>query len=224
MTLKSVNPTYAAAKKTRLYTRDLSNGGRLDIVTQPISPSVDAIPREVAQAFESVILCVTDLREEDPDSAVSLRRLNRTRDSEGVWREIINAAIPRITHLFPKLKHDERTAYICPVIGGARAGFRLGYVVAWDAKDALEVAEYMAGGRTSVCLDLYSAAGGWLGGRAAGDLSYSDVVGGTDKYRRIIEGENLLREVKAIPGAETPETEDSEFPAAKLIETFTKLT
>lgn len=224
MTLKSVNPTYAAAQKTRLYTRDLSNGGRLDIVTQPISPSVDAIPREVTQAFESVILCVTDLREEDPDSAGSLRRLNCTRDSEGVWREIINAAIPRIIRLFPKLKHDERTAYICPVIGGARAWFRLGYVVAWDAENALDVAEYMAGGRTNICLDLYSAAGGWLGGRAVGDLSYSDVVGETDKYRRIIEGEDLLREVKAIPEAETPETEDLERPAAKLIETFTKLT
>ena len=224
MTLKSVNPTYAAAQKTRLYTRDLSNGGRLDIVTQPISPSVDAIPREVAQAFESVILCVTDLREEDPDSAVSLKRLNRTRDSEGVWREMINAAIPRIIHLFPKLKHDERTAYICPVIGGARAGFRLGYVVAWDAEDALETAEYMAGGRTSISLDLYSAAGGWLGGRAVGDLSYSDVVGETDKYRRIIEGEDLLREVKAIPGIESSQPQDHELPGAELLETFTKLT
>lgn len=224
MTLKSVNPTYAAAQKTRLYTRDLSNGGRLDIVTQPISPSVDAIPREVAQAFKSVILCVTDLREEDPDSAVSLKRLNRTRDSEGVWREMINAAIPRIIHLFPKLKHDECTAYICPVIGGARAGFRLGYVVAWDAEDALETAEYMAGGRTSISLDLYSAAGGWLGGRAVGDLSYSDVVGETDKYRRIIEGEDLLREVKAIPGIDSSQPQDHELPGAELLETFTKLT
>ena len=87
MTLKSVNPTYAAAQKTRLYTRDLGNGGRLDIVTQPISPSVDAIPRKVAQAFESVILCVTDLREEDPDRADLLKRLNRALDSEGVWRQ-----------------------------------------------------------------------------------------------------------------------------------------
>ena len=224
MTLKSVNPTYVAAKKTRLYAKDLDNGGRLDIVTQPISPSVDAIPREVAQAFESVILCVTDLREEDPARADLLKRLNRALDSEGVWREIINATTPRIIHLFPKLKDDERTAYICPIIGGARVWFRLGYVVAWDAKDALDVAEYMAGGRTNICIDLYSAAGGWLGGRTVGDLSYSDVVGDTDKYRRIIEGENLLREVKAIPGAETPETEDSEFPAAKLIETFTKMT
>mgnify|MGYP000059239417 CR=1 FL=1 len=224
MTLKSVNPTHTAAQKTRLYTRDLDNGGRLDIVTQPISPTVDAIPREVAQAFESVILCVTDLREEDPNSAVSLRRLNRTRDSEGVWRAIINAAVPRIIHLFPKLKDAERTAYICPVLGGARAGFRLGYVVAWDAEDARDVAEYMAGGRTNICLNLYSAAGGWLGGRTVGDLGYSDVVGETGKYRRIIEGEDLLREVRAIPGVETPEPEDLEYPAAKLIETFTKLT
>lgn len=223
MTLKSVNPTYAAAQKTRLYTRDLGNGGRLDIVTQPISPSVDAIPREVAQAFESVILCVTDLREEDPGAGLS-KRLNRSLDSEGVWRAIINAAVPRIIHLFPKLKHDERTAYICPVIGGARAGFRLGYVVAWDAEDALETAEYMAGGRTSICLNLYSAAGGWLGGRAVGDLSYSDVVGETGKYRRIIEGEDLLREMKAIPGVETPQPQDHELPGAKLLETFTKLT
>lgn len=223
MTLKSVNPTYTAAQKTRLYTRDLGNGGRLDIVTQPISPSVDAIPREVAQAFESVILCVTDLREEDPGAGLS-KRLNRTLDSEGVWRAIINAAVPRIIHLFPKLKHDERTAYICPVIGGARAGFRLGYVVAWDAEDARDVAEYMAGGRTSICLNLYSAAGGWLGGRAVGDLSYSDVVGETGKYRRIIEGEDLLREMKAIPGVETPQPQDHELPGAKLLEAFTKLT
>lgn len=223
MTLKSVNRTYAAAKKTRLYTRDLGNGGRLDIVTQPISPSVDAIPREVAQAFESVILCVTDLREEDPGAGLS-KRLKRTRDSEGVWRAIINAAVPRIIHLFPKLKDTERTAYVCPVIGGARAGFRLGYVVAWDAEDARDVAEYMAGGRTNICINLYSAAGGWLGGRTVGDLSYSDVVGETGKYRRIIEGEDLLREIKAIPGVETPEPEDLVYPAAKLIETFTKLT
>ena len=73
-------------------------------------------------------------------------------------------------------------------------------------------------------LDLYSAAGGWLGGRAVGDLSYSDVVGETDKYRRIIEGEDLLREVKAIPGIESSQPQDHELPGAELLETFTKLT
>ena len=58
----------------------------------------------------------------------------------------------------------------------------------------------------------------WLG-----HLSYSDVTGDTDAYRRVVEGENLVLAMEEHLGVEFPEPEDSEYPGTEILATFTKL-
>lgn len=223
MELKYVEPAYTVAEKRSLFTKTLDGNRRLDIVARPVNPCIGDYPYVIEQAFRSVIMCVTDLRKEDPALIGLLNRLSGELDSEDVQREILNAAPPRIIRPFPQLKQDGRTAYICPVISERGEGYRLGYVVAWQEEDALDVAEFMAGGRADIYVELLDFNGEYLRGYFLGDISYSDVLCETDSYQRIIEGEELRNAVVEQLGIEALEPQDPEFPGVELLETFTKL-
>lgn len=223
MKLEFVAPTYDVAEKHLKYTKTLGGNQRLDIIAQPINPCVTDIPGDIEEAFGPVILVVTDLEKEDPALKGVLNRLDHADDTEEVWEEILNAAAPRIRYLFPHLKDDPRTAYFCPIFSEGGEGYRRGYVVAWEREDALDVAEFMAGGRAGIYLDLLDYNGEYLGGDLLGDISYSDVLYETDAYRRIVEGETLALAMETHLGAKAPEPEDPEDPGAELLETFTKL-
>lgn len=219
--LKYVEPVYTVAEKHLLFTRTLDGNRRLDIIAQPLNTGI--MPPYIEQAFKSIVLCVPDLREEDPALIGLLERLKHELDSVDAQKEVLRAAAGRVIYMLPQLKDDTRTAYICPVVSEKGDGYRLGYVVAWEEADALDVAEYMAGGRVGIYLDLLDSNGEFLGGDLLGDLSYSDVLCETDSYRRIVEGENLTLAMETHLGIEAPEPEDPEFPGAELLETFTKL-
>jgi hypothetical protein len=223
MELKFVAPIYDVAEKHLKYTKTLDGNRRLDVIAQPINPCVTDIPGDIEQAFGSVILCVPDLREEDPALIGLLDRLKHELDSEDAQREVLHAVAGRIIHMFPQMKEEPRTAYICPVVSKKGEGYRLGYVVAWEEADALDVAEFMAGGRADIYVELLDFNGEYLRGYFLGDISYSDVLCETDSYRRIVEGEELRNAVAEQLGIEAPEPQDPEFPGMELLETFTKL-
>ena len=223
MALKFVSPAYTIAEKRSLFSKTLDGNRRLDIVARPVNPCIGDYPYVIEQAFKSVIMCVTDLRKEDLAIIGLLNRLSGELDSEDVQRGILNAILPMIIRPFPQLKQDGRTAYICPVISERGEGYRLGYVVAWQEEDALDVAAYMAGAWADIVLDLLDFNGGRLGGDFLGDLEYSNIDDDTDDYRRIVAGEMFRLAVEANLGIEAPEPEDPEFPGAELLETFTEL-
>ena len=221
--LKFSDPAYDEAEKRLLYMKTLAGGRRLDIVAHPINPSIGSIPSEVAEAFGSVLLNVTDLREDVLLAPDVWSDMYEGYYSESVHEVVLDAAVTQINERLPELKDDERTAYVCPIVASSGVGYRHGYVVAWEEADALTVAEFMAGGRAEIYLELESSGGAILGGDLLGDLSYLDVLCDTDTYRRIVAGEEFALAMETHLGIEAPEPEDTEFPGAGILSTFTKV-
>lgn len=223
MKLEFVAPVYTVAEKRLLFTRTLDGNQRLDITAQPINPCVGILPEAVEQAFKAVLLNEPGMRDEVLHKPAVWSALYKGADTEADHKAVLNLAAAKLAGKFPELKDDERTAYVCPIVAGAGAGYRHGYVVAWEREDALDVAEFMAGARADIYLDLLSYNGEFLGGELLGDLSYSDVESDTDNYRRIVEGENFALAMETHLGIEAPEPQDPEYPGAELLETFTKM-
>lgn len=227
MKFKYVGRAYkTVGDKCRLYEKTLDTGGRLDVTVQPHIPGVGYLPPAAGKAFESVILWVSCSREDTVLTPAVWAALYKGTDIENARAVLLDVAESRVICKFPELKDDPRTAYVCPVIAGSGAGYQHGYVVATDEADAHTFAEYLAGGRAEISLDVYSAVGGWLGGDRLGEVSYSDVVGDTDAYRRVVEGEGLVSAFGKLLDVKTPEPkdiEDPEYPAAEILKTFTKL-
>lgn len=146
MTLRYVDPTYTVAKKYFLNTSTSDAGGYLDNIAQPFDFAIEGMPPEVVEAFGSVILGTTDLKDEDWAAAGLSEHPHHLLGPEDMKSVVMKAIAPMIRHHLPQLKGAERTAYICPVISGGRVGYWRGYVVAWNKADALTIAEYIAGG------------------------------------------------------------------------------
>lgn len=146
MTLRYVDPTYTAAKKYFLNTSTSDAGGYLDNIAQPFNFAVEGMPPEVVEAFGSVILGTTDLKDEDWAAASLSEHPHHLLGPEDMKSVVMKAIAPMIRHHFPQLKGAEHTAYICPVISEGRVGYWRGYVVAWNKADALTIAEYIARG------------------------------------------------------------------------------
>lgn len=224
--LKFVPPAYEILQERKtLYTKTVGDGERLDIVAWTLNPHEGTtLQNDIDMAYESVILVETDLEETDLCAPVIWETLNG-----GIYLEImravaLKAAMDGILSRMPELEDDERTAYICPIISHGGVGYGRGYVVAWEESDALEVAEYLAGGRVEILCGLIDTKeqqaidSVWIG-----ELSYSDVTCDTDQYRRIIEGENIMLALETLEGIEPPACEDPEYPGAESLETFTKM-
>ena len=224
MKLNFVEPAYDEAKKHLLYMKILEDNRRLDIIAQPINPCIDDASAEVMQAFGSVILKVTDLREGVLYAPEVWSDLYEGEYSESVQAEVLGNAATQINDQRPELEDDERTVYVCPIVASSGVGYRHGYIAAWKKEDALTVAEFMAGGRADIYLELLDYNGEFLVGELLGDLSYSDVLCDMDDYRRIVEGETFAQAVKKHLGIEAPEPANPEHPGAELLETFRKLT
>lgn len=224
--LKFVAPTYEIPRgRKTLYTKTVSSGERIGIVVWPLNPHEGTtLNSDIDTAFKSVILVETDLKETDLCAPVIWETLNGGMNLEIKRAVALKAATDGILRRMPELEDDERTAYICPIISHGGVGYELGYVVAWEESDALDVAEYLAGGRVEILIGLVETVeqqpleSDWLG-----ELSYSDITGDTDNYRRVVEGEYLVTAVEDLTGWKAPEPQDPEFPGAELLETFTKL-
>ena len=224
MKFQCVDRAYKTAdNKCRLYEKTLGTGGRLDVTVQSLIPGVGYLPPAAGKAFESVILWVSCSREDTVLTPAVWAALYKGTDIENAWAVLLGVAESRVICEFPELKDDPRTAYVCPVIAGSGAGYQHGYVVATDKSDAHTFAEYLAGGRVEIFLNLYSAVGGWLGGELLGDVSYSDALSNSDAYRRIIEGERFAEAVAGHITAGVPEPQDLEYPGAELLKTFKKI-
>ena len=224
--LKCVPPAYEILEERKtLYTKTVGDGERLDIVAWPLNPyEGTTLQNDIDMAYESVILVETDIKETDQCALVIWETLNGGMNLEIIRAVALKAATDGILSRMPELEDDERTAYICPIISHGGVGYERGYVVAWEESDALDVAEYLAGGRVEILCGLVGAGelhpleSAWLG-----ELSYSDITGDTDSYRRVVEGEYLVTSVEDFTGWEAPEPNDPEFPGEELLETFTKL-
>ena len=224
--LKFVPPAYEILEERKtLYTKTVGDGERLDIVAWPLNPhGGTTLQNDIDTAFKSVILVETDLKETDLCAPVIWETLNGGMNLEIIRAVALKAATDGILRRMPELEDDERTAYICPIISHGGVGYERGYVVAWEESDALDVAEYLAGGRVEILFGTVETVeqqpleSAWLG-----ELSYSDITGDTDSYRRVVEGEYLATAVEELTGWEAPEPQDPEYPGAETLETFTKL-
>lgn len=224
--LKFVPPAYEILEERKtLYTKTVGDGQRLDIVAYPLNPHEGTtLQNDIDMAYESVILVETDLKETDQCVRVIWEIVNGGMNLEIIRAAGLKAAMDGILSQMPELEDDERTAYICPIISHGGVGYERGYVVAWEESDALEVAEYLAGGRVEILCGLIDTKeqqaidSVWLG-----ELSYSDVTCDTDQYRRIIEGENTILALETLEGIEPPACEDPEYPGAESLATFTKM-
>lgn len=224
--LKFVPPAYEILEeRKRLYTKTVGDGQRLDLVAWPLNPHEGTtLQNDIDMAYESVILVETDLKETAQCARVIWEIVNGGMNLEIIRAAGLKAAMDGILSLMPELEDDERTAYICPIISHGGVGYERGYVVAWEESDALDVAEYLAGGRVEILCGLISTGevhpleSAWLG-----ELSYSGITGDTDNYRRVVEGDYLVTAVEDFTGWEAPEPKDPEFPGAETLETFTKL-
>lgn len=224
--LKFVPSAYEILEERKtLYTKTVGDGKRIDIVAWPLNPSDGTtFPDDIEMAFESVIWNETDLEETDLCAPVIWETMNGGMNLEIIRVVALKAATDGILSRMPELEDDERTAYICPIISHGGVGYERGYVVAWEESDALEVAEYLAGGRVEILCGLIDTKeqqaidSVWLG-----ELSYSDVTCDTDQYRRIIEGENIMLALETLEGIEPPACEDPEYPGAESLATFTKM-
>lgn len=127
MTLRYVAPTYK-------------------VVESPRSPWGDDVPYEVKQAFKSVIMFTRYRREEDWGNLEIFKYLSARFNPEGAKAVVMSNVAPKVIYLFPKLKHKEYVAYICPILSAGGEGYLTGYVVAKKKKDAFTIAEYLAGG------------------------------------------------------------------------------
>ena len=223
--LKFIAPTYEILRERKtLYTKTVGDGERLGIVAWPLSPADGTnFPDDIEMAFESVIWNETDLDEEGITDQV-MRDWMKNQTLGDLEHPAMEAIRYDFLQNFSGIRGDERTAYICPIISHGGVGYERGYVVAWEESDALDVAEYLAGGRVEILCGLVATGevhpleSAWLG-----ELSYSDITGDTDNYRRVVEGEYLATAVEDFTGWKAPEPEDPEFPGAETLETFTKL-
>nr|DAS72430.1 MAG TPA: hypothetical protein [Caudoviricetes sp.] len=223
--LKFVAPTYEILEERKtLCIKNVIEGTRLEIRAFPLNPSDGYVPDSLQEAYESVILVETDLKETDQCARVIWEIVNGGMNLEIIRAAGLKAAMDGILSRMPDLEDDERTAYICPIISHGGVGYERGYVVAWEESDALDVAEYLAGGRVEILCGLVDTKeqqaidSVWLG-----ELSYSDVTCDTDQYRRIIEGENTMLALETLEGIEPPACEDPEYPGAESLATFTKM-
>lgn len=221
--LAYVEPNTDTAMKGVKFTRELPNGRRLDITTQPINPSYGDLPPEVEDAYESVLFDVPTTLNENPLLSRALYALGREPDSEKAKRELLGWVARKITTRCPELVDEGRAMYVCPVFSDEGGGFSRGYVVGTDEADTRIVAEFLAGGRVEIYLDLRESNGELLGCELLGDLSYADVVCDTDAYLRVIGGETFALAMATHLGIEDHEPQDPEFPGEELLETFTKL-
>lgn len=223
--LKFVPPAYEILEERKtLYTKTVGDGERLAIVAWPLNPHEGTtLTDDIDTAFESVIWTDTRLHEETITAQV-MRDWVKTQTFGDLEHAALEALRYDLIQNFPEVQDDERTAYICPIISHGGVGYGRGYVVAWEESDALDVAEYLAGGRVEILCGLVATGevhpleSAWLG-----ELSYSDITGDTDNYRRVVEGEYLATAVEDFTGWGAPEPQDPEFPGAELLETFTKL-
>lgn len=224
--LKFVPPAYEILEERKtLYTKTVGDRERLDIVVWPLNPHEGTtLQNDIDMAYESVILVETDLIETDLCARVIWDIMNGGMNLEIIRAAGLKVATEGILSRMPELEDDERTAYICPIISHGGVGYERGYVVAWEESDALDVAEYLAGGRVEILCglvapgEMHPLESEWLG-----ELSYSDITGDTDSYRRVVEGEYLATAVEYFTGWEAPEPQDPEYPGAEALETFTKL-
>lgn len=223
MELKYVEPAYTVAEKRSLFTKTLDGNRRLDIVARPQNPADGDMPMWINQAFGSVIWNETNLKENDLCAPLLVAAASESIDNEADRVVVLKLALDGLLAKVPNLKYDSRNPYICPVISERGEGYRLGYVVAWEESDALDVAAYMAGARADIYLDLLEYNGEYLGGEWLGDVDYSDLENDADAYRRIVAGESFALAMETIEGIEAPEPNDLEFPGEELLETFTKL-
>ena len=223
--LKFVPPAYEILEERKtLYTNTVGDGERLDIVAWPLNPHEGTtLTDDIDTAFESVIWTDTRLHEETISAQV-MRDWMRKRTFGDLEQAALEAIRYDLIQNFPEVQDDERTAYICPIISHGGVGYERGYVVAWEESDALDVAEYLAGGRVEILCGLIATGemhpleSAWLG-----ELSYSDITGDTYSYRLAVESEYLATAVKDFTGWEAPEPQDPEYPGAETLETFTKL-
>lgn len=223
--LKFVAPTYEILQERKtLYTKTVGDGERLDVVAWPMNPSDGTtFPDDIEMAFESVIWNETDLDEEGITDQV-MRDWMKNQTFGDLEHPAMEAIRYDFLQNFSGIRGDERTAYICPIISHGGVGYGRGYVVAWEESDALEVAEYLAGGRVEILCGLIDTKeqqaidSVWLG-----EHSYSDVTCDTDQYRRIIEGENIMLALETLEGIEPPACEEPEYPGAESLATFTKM-
>ena len=223
--LKFVPPTYEIPQNRKtLYTKAVGDGERLDIVAWPLNPHEGTtLQNDIDMAFKSVVWNEVDLDGESIADQVMRDWFQSLTfgDSEQLAMEAVRYDLLRN---FSNYLGDPRTAYICPIISHGGVGYERGYVVAWEESDALDVAEYLAGGRVEILCgligtgEMHPLESAWLG-----ELSYSDITGDTDNYRRVVEGEFLVTAVEDFTEWEAPEPQDPEFPGAELLETFTKL-
>ena len=116
MTLRYVDPTYTAAKKYFLNTSTSDAGGYLDNIAQPFDFAVEGMPPEVIEAFGSVILGTTDLKDEDWAAAGLSAYPHHLLGPEDMKSVVMKAITPMIRHHFPQLKGAEHTAYILSLI------------------------------------------------------------------------------------------------------------
>lgn len=224
--LKFVPPAYEILEERKtLHTKTVGDGERLDIVAWPLNPHEGTtLQNDIDMAYESVILVETDLKETDLCAPVIWETLNGGMNLEIIRAVALKAATDGILSRMSELEDDERTAYICPIISHGGVGYERGYVVAWEESDALDVAEYLAGGRVEILCGLVGAGelhpleSAWLG-----ELSYSDITGDTYSYRLAVESEYLATAVEDFTGQRAPEPQDPEFTGAETLETFTKL-
>lgn len=210
MKFQYVPRQYDIAEDRILFTHWLDGGRYLDVVVQGINPVVRDAPPEVAEAFKSVILTAPELG--DPQKAAY------------EWEYVNTEMVARMTLTkFPELEDDPRTAYIYPIISESNVGYHWGFVVAWNEKDARTVAEYMAGGRTEIYLDLVERDGELADSNLLGELRYSDVLSNSDTYRQIIEGKRFVEAVEKRLGIKNQAPKDPEYPGAELLKTFRKV-
>lgn len=223
--LKFTAPQYEILEERKtLYTKTVGDGERLDIVAWPLNPHEGTtLQNDIDMAFESVIWNENDLDGEGITDQV-MRDWVKSQTFGGLEYPAMKAIRYDFLQNFSGIRGDERTAYICPIISHGGVGYERGYVVAWEESDALDVAEYLAGGRVEILSGLAETVeqqpleSAWLG-----ELSYSGITGDTDNYRRVVEGEYLATAVKELTGWEAPEPQDPEYPGAETLETFTKL-
>ena len=220
-----IKKSYKEAESKTLYTKDVGNGMRLDIRVKPLAhPQLEDYPCHIDLAFDSVVWRETSRRNSSITSQVikDYLILGTLEDLEHMAMEAIRYDM--IQHI-TGLKTGKRAAYICPVQSSGQYGYKNGYVIGWDAEDVYDVAEYLAGGRVELVCWLVDPTNvkvidtAWLG-----ELSYADVAGETDTYRRIIEGENLTRALEDLAGIEPPTPANQKYPGAESLATFTKLT
>lgn len=223
--LKFVPPAYEILEERKtLYTKTVGDGERLDIVAWPLNPhGGTTLQNDIDMAFESVIWNENNLDGEGITDQV-MRDWMNSQTFGGLEHPAMEAIRYDFLQNFSGIRGDERAAYICPIISHGGVGYERGYVVAWEESDALDVAEYLAGGRVEILCGLISTGevhpleSAWLG-----ELSYSGITGDTDSYRRVVEGGYLATAVEDFTGWEAPEPQDPEYPGAETLETFTKL-